>query len=175
MTKGLWVYCPSTLLSPFAHFFSYLQSKTFLNIRAVPSSAGFCSNAVLITTPSSSIHFFSFFGVLPSAPTTTGMNLMLLMFRILLISLFSSWYLSIFLLLFFTNSHVSRYSNINYGTSCLILIHYNNIWFSCLYLWSHSIIISHKIFTSSFSTTHSGACSYYFSLLFRLHFPHNLQ
>ena len=58
---------------------SYLQSKTFLITRAVPSSAAFCSNAVLIATPSSSMHFFSFFDVLPSAPTTTGMTLMLLM------------------------------------------------------------------------------------------------
>ena len=42
------------------------------------------------------MHFFSFFNILPSAPTTTGMTLMLIMFYILLISLFSSWYLSIF-------------------------------------------------------------------------------
>ena len=34
--------------------------------------------------------------MLPSAPTTTGMTLMFLMFHILLISLFSSCYLSIF-------------------------------------------------------------------------------
>ena len=74
----------------------YPQSKTFLNIRAVPSSAVFCSNVVLITIPSSSMQFFSFFDVLPSAPTTTGMTLLLLMFHILLISLFSFWYLSIF-------------------------------------------------------------------------------
>ena len=40
----------------------YPQSKTFLNIRAVPSSAVFCSNMVLITT-SSSMHFFSSFDV----------------------------------------------------------------------------------------------------------------
>ena len=40
--------------------------------------------------------FFSFFDVLPSDPTTIGMTLMLLMFHILLISLFSSWYLSMF-------------------------------------------------------------------------------
>ena len=53
---------------------SYPQSKTFLNIRAAPGSAVFCSNAMLITIPSSSIHFFSFFDMLPSAPTTTGMT-----------------------------------------------------------------------------------------------------
>ena len=46
--------------SPQARFHkSYPQFKTFLNIRAVPSSAVFCSNTVLITTPSSSMHFFS--------------------------------------------------------------------------------------------------------------------
>ena len=120
--------------SPFATFFSfffffkspqprfhksYRQSKTFLNVRAVSSSAVFCSNVVLITTPSFSMHFFSFFDMLPSAPTTTGVTLMLLMFHILLISVFSSWYLN-FLFLFFTNSYVSRYSNINYGTTSLI-------------------------------------------------------
>ena len=53
---------------------SYLQSKTFLNVRAAPSRDVFCSNAVLITTPSSSMHFVSFFDVLPDAPTTTGMT-----------------------------------------------------------------------------------------------------
>ena len=74
----------------------YPQSKILLNIRVVPSSAILCSNAVLITTPSSSMHFFSFFDMLPSAPATTGMTLMLLIFRVLLIYLFSSWYRSIF-------------------------------------------------------------------------------
>ena len=83
---------PSFLLLFFPRFCkSYPQSKTFLNIRAVSSSAVFCSNAVLITTSSSSVHYFSFFDLLSSAPTTTGMTLMLLMFHILLISLFSSW------------------------------------------------------------------------------------
>ena len=89
-------------ICPFATFFffikssqprfhkSYSQYKIFLNIRTVPSSAVFCSNAVFITTPSSSMYFFSFFDVLPSVPTTTRMTLMLLMFHILLISLFSS-------------------------------------------------------------------------------------
>ena len=72
--------------SPFATFFyqnpfpqpyfhkSNPQSNTFLNIRAVPSRAVFCSDAVLITTPSSFMQFFSLFDVLPSAPTTTGMT-----------------------------------------------------------------------------------------------------
>ena len=67
-----------------------------LNLRVVPSSAVFCSIVVLIITPSSSMHFLSFFDVLPSAPTTTGVTLMLLMFHILLISLFNSWCLSIY-------------------------------------------------------------------------------
>ena len=76
--------------SPFPTFFSlphprfhkpYPQSKTF-NIRALPSGAVFCSNAVLITTPSSFMQYFGFFDVLPSAPTTSGMTLMLLMFHI---------------------------------------------------------------------------------------------
>ena len=74
----------------------YSQSKTFLNMRPVPGSAIFCSNAVLITTPSSSMQFSSFFDLLPSAPTTTGMTLMRLMLHIILISFFSSRYLLIF-------------------------------------------------------------------------------
>ena len=69
---------------------SYPQSKIFIKIRAVPSSAVFCRNALLITTPSCSMRFFSFYNVLPSAPTTTGMTLMLLMSHVLLISVFSS-------------------------------------------------------------------------------------
>ena len=88
-------YPPPLLFLPFfsslhPHFHKlYPQFKTFLNVRAVPSSAVFCSNPVLITTPSFSMQFFSFFGVLPSAPTTTGMTLMLLMLHILLISVVS--------------------------------------------------------------------------------------
>ena len=92
--------------SPFPIFFfllpppplfpqTYLESKIFLNIQAVPSAV-FYSNAVLITTLSSSIQFFSFLDALPSAPAPPGMTLMFLMFHILLISLFSSWYFSIF-------------------------------------------------------------------------------
>ena len=92
--------------------------KTFLNIQAVPGSAVFCNNAVLITTPSSFMQFLSFFDVLPSVPTTTGMIVVLLMFHILLISPFSS---------FLANSYFSSYRIINYGTTSLILIHYNNI------------------------------------------------
>ena len=112
----------------------------------------FCSNAVLITIPSSSIHFSSFFDMLPSAPTTTGMTLMLLMFHIFFFSLVprtSQVFPSLFL--FFTNPYVFRYSNISYSTTSLIFIHYNNIWFSCLDL----SFTSHKIFTSSFSMTPS--------------------
>ena len=104
MTKGLWVYFPSPMFSKtciflyfniFSHlhlliFFPpqslfhkpYPQSKTFLNIRAVPSSAVLRSNTVLITTPSCSMQFFNSLDVLSSAPTTTGMTLMLLMFHI---------------------------------------------------------------------------------------------
>ena len=96
-----------------------------------------------MTTPTSSMKFFSFFDVLPSVPTTNGMILMLLMFRILLISLFSSWYLSIFSSSFLLLClQVSRYSNISYGTISLILIHYNNIWFPCLHI---SVTLDHNI------------------------------
>ena len=124
MTKGLWVYCPSPMFLKsctclyfyiLSHLFSFWNNfpppphllpfflyqipptpfpQILSAIRAVPSSGVFCSNVVLIT-PSSSMHFFSFFDVLPSATTTTGMTLMLPVFHILLISLFSSWYLSI--------------------------------------------------------------------------------
>ena len=37
---------------------------------------------------------------------------------------------------------VSMYSNINYGTTFLILIHYNSTWFSCLDL---SVTLDHNI------------------------------
>ena len=106
---------------------------------------------MFITTSSSSMQFFSFFDVLPSAPTTTGMTLMILKFHILLISLFSSC-ISQFLLSLFANSYVCRYSNINYGKTSLILIHYNYIWFPCL---DFSFTLDHnlKIFTSSFLKT----------------------
>ena len=152
------------------------------NIRAVPSSAVFCSNcfsvflfSVLITTPSSSMHFFSFLDVLSRAPTTTGMSLMLLMFHTLLISLFSSWYLSIF-------SFSFSLTLMSTGTAISIMAQLHSLLFTTttsgfldLISLSHWIITSHKIFTSSFSTTPSGACSYHFSLLIRFYFPQNFQ
>ena len=115
---GLWsiscfknLYFP-ILLHSFSFFFSLSNhpNPVFTNlIRNLKPSliyklslAKLLSNAVLITTSSSSMHFFSFFDVLPSAPTTTGMTLILLMFHILLISRFISWYLSISLLHFFS-------------------------------------------------------------------------
>ena len=119
----------------------YLQSKTFLNIRAVLGIAVFSSNAVLMIGPSFSMQFFGFFDMLPSSPTITRMTLMLLMFHILLIYLFSSWYISIFSF-YFLLTHVSRYSNITYGTTSLINTHYNNFWF--LYL-DISVRLDHNI------------------------------
>ena len=152
---------------------SYPQSKTFLNIRAVPSSAVFCNNVVLLTTPSSSMHFFSFFDVLPSAPTTTGMTLMLLMFHILLISLFSSWYLSIFSFSF-SLTHISPGIAISIIAQLLSFLFTTTIFgFLVLISLSHWIMTSYKIFTSSFSTASSGACSYHFSLLLRLYSPYS--
>ena len=41
--------------------------QTSSSVRAVPSSAVFCGNAMVITTPNFSLNFFSFFDMLPSA------------------------------------------------------------------------------------------------------------
>ena len=153
---------------------SYPQPKTFLKIRAVPSSTAFCSNAVLITTPSFSTQFFSFFDALPSAPTITGMTLMLLMFHILLISPFSSWYLSIFSLSF-SLTLMSLGIAISIMAQLFLFLFTTTIsGFLALTSLSHWSITYHKIFTSSFSTTPSGACSCHFPL-FRLYFPYNFQ
>ena len=134
---------------------SYPKSKTFLNIRVVPSSAV----------------FFSFFDVLPSAPTTTGMTLMLLMFHILLISLFSIWYLSIFCFSF-SLTLMSPGVGISIMAQLLsFLFTATTSGFLALISLSHWLITSHKIFTSSFLTAPSGACSYhysYYSLMFIL-------
>ena len=127
-----------------------------------------------ITTPRSSLHFFSFFDVLPSAPTTTGMTLMLLMFQILFISLFRSWYLSIFFFSF-SLTLMSPHVAISIMAQLLSFLFTTTISgflaLICLSLW---IITSHKIFTSSFSTS-SGGCSYHFLPFIRLYFPHNFQ
>ena len=158
---------------PFFHK-SYPQPKTFLKIWAVPSSTAFCSNAVLITTPSFSTQFFSFFDALPSAPTITGMTLMPLMFHILLISPFSSWYLSIFSLSF-SLTLMSPGIAISIMAQLFLFLFTTTIFgFLALTSLSHWSITYHKIFTSSFSTTPSGACSCHFPL-FRLYFPYNFQ
>ena len=121
------------------------------------------------------MHFFSFFDVLPSAPTTTEMTLMLLIFHIFLISLFGSWYLSFFSFSF-SLTLMSPCIVISIMAQLLSFSFTRTISdFLALISLSHWIITSYKIFTSSFSTTPSRACSYHFSLLFRLYFPHNFQ
>ena len=63
-----------SLFLPLPHFAPYplpRPPKTFLNILAAPSSAVFCSNAVLIKIISCSMQFFSFFDVLLSSPAST--------------------------------------------------------------------------------------------------------
>ena len=131
---------------------------------------------MLITTSSSSLHFFNFLDVLQSALTITEMTLMLLMFNILLISVFSSCYLSIFsfsfsLTLVSPDITISIMPRLLSFLSFLFTAAISG--FLPLISQSHWIITSHKIFTFSFSTTPSGACSYHFSPFFRLYFSHN--
>ena len=88
------------------------------------------------------MHFFSFFDVLPSVPTTTGMTLMLLMFHIILIFLFSSWHLSIFSFSF-SLTLMSPGIAISIMAQLLsFLFTFNNIRFSCLDL---SVTLDHNI------------------------------
>ena len=88
--KNIWVNLPICLL--FFNFFIYLS--IFFSLSNYPNPVS--TNLICNLKPYNNSKFFSFFDELPSAPNTTGMTLMLLMFHILLISLFSSWYLSIF-------------------------------------------------------------------------------
>ena len=112
------------------------------------------------------MHFFSFFDVLSSVPTTTGMSLMLLMFHILLISVFSSWYLSIFSFSF-SLTLMSPGIAISIMAQLLSFLFTTTIsGFLALISLSHWIITSHKILTSSFLTTPSRACSYRFQVVF---------
>ena len=126
---------------------------------------------MLITTPSSSMQFFSFFDVLLRAPTTISMTSMLLMFHFFFhISLFSLWYLLIF-------SFSFSLTLMSQGKAISIMVQLFSFLFTtiisdflAMISLSHWIITSHKLFTSLFSTKPSGACSYYFSLHFRLYF-----
>ena len=110
------------------HFYKpYLQSKTFFNIWAVPSSAVSSSNAVLITNPSSSMQFFSFFDV-PKCPYWNELNASNVPH--FFVSLFSSWYLSIFPFSFLLtlvslgnipqNLHFSIFNNIFWSMFILV-------------------------------------------------------
>ena len=128
MTEDLLVYCPSSMFSKTCTFlWFYILWHMF--------------SVVLKETRSASMQFFHFFDVLKRIriSITTGVTLILLIFF---------WFLSLvisichFFLLFFANFYVSRYSNINYGTNFLILIHYNIIWFPCL---DFSVTLDHKV------------------------------
>ena len=158
--------------SPFSIFFFFFsfafpqpcfhkpnpQYKTFLKIRVVLSSAIFCSNDVLITTPSSSTQCkcpYYHWNDLTVSNVSHSFDFSLFSFSFSLTLMSPGIALSIMaqLLSFLFTTAIS-------GFLALISL-------------SQWIITSHKIFTSSFSTTPSGACSYHFSLHFRLYFPRN--
>ena len=97
------------------------------------------------------------------------------MFHILLISLFSYWYLSIFP---FTVLQTPMPSGIVISIIAKFLsflfITTISSFLSTISL-SYWIKRSQKFFNSAFSTRPSGTCSYQFSFLFRLYFRHNFQ
>ena len=106
MTKSLWVYCLSPVFSKtctFLHFYILsnvlsfqIPSPIFPTFFPPPTPI---STNLVCNLKASIIYELSLvvlFDVLPSTSTTTGMTLILLMFHNLLISLFSSQYLSIF-------------------------------------------------------------------------------
>ena len=99
------------------------------------------------------------------------MTLMLLMFHILLIYFFSSWYLSIFFCSFLLTlmspgiaiSIMAQLFSFLFTTSISSFLPLISLW--------HWIITFHKIFTTSFSTAPSGAWSYHFFAAFQVTFP----
>lgn len=71
-------------------------SKTFLKILDVRNNAVFCRNPDLMVIPSLSSHVSNLLHTAPSAPTTTGTTSCCLIPHSFQISLFKSWFLSIF-------------------------------------------------------------------------------
>ena len=114
------------------------------------------------------MQFFSFFNVQPSVLTITGMALMLLMFHILLIPVFNSWYLNFFLL-FLANSP---------GIAVSIMAQLLSFLFTrTVYGFLALISLSHWIITSSkiHFQQHLDHVQTIFHFFFRLCFPHNFQ
>ena len=72
----------------------------FRRILAVPKSAAFCSNSTLTDVPISLRCFSNAFGIVPSAPTTTGTTFTLTCHN-LQSSLTKSWYFYTFIILVF--------------------------------------------------------------------------
>ena len=117
---------------------------------------------MLITIPISSMQFFSFFDVHPIAPTITGMTLIVQMFQILLISFFSSWYLSIFSFSFLLIL-ISPDIAISIVAQLLSFLFTTTIpSFLAFIFLSYCIITFHKIFWSMFIPL----CSYVHRLIF---------
>ena len=96
------------------------------------------------------------------------------MFHIPLISLFTSCYLSICSFSFSRTLMSPRIAKSIMIQLVSFLFTKTISGFLALISLSYWITTSHKIVTSSFSTT-PRACSYHFSVLIRLHFRHNLQ
>ena len=122
-------------------------------------------NIVLITTPSFSMQFFSFFDLLPSAPTITGM-----------ISLFNFWYLSI-VYFSFSLTLMSPVIGISIMAQPLSFLFTTTICgFRALISLSHWIITSHKIFSSAFQRhllEHVHTIFTAFQVVFLTQFPMN--
>ena len=175
MIKGLWVYGPSPMFSKtctFLYFYTLSHLLSFWKSFPPPAHLPICLFIVL---------FFFFFS-LSNHPNLVSTNLIALMCELFLSSgvfcsnsvLITTPISSMHFFCFFDElpSALST-TGITLMNSFLFIRTISG--FLALISLSHWIITSHKILTSSFSATPYRACSYHFSLLFRLYFPHNFQ
>ena len=135
-------------------YVSYLLlqlSNSFLRILAMPNKAVFCNKPVLMVTPSFWSHASNLLLTTRSAPTTTVTTSRCLILHSLPISLFRSWYFSIYSLPF-SNTLWSQGEPIS--TMIALLFSFSTITMSGLLAsitWPH-LVISHKILHFPFST-----------------------
>ena len=106
---------------------SLLLNEYFLNVLAVPSKTVFCTCAVPTVIPICFNLLPNCLGIAPKEPITNGMTFHIpLTFHIFCNFLPSLFFYFILLLLF--NHTISRNCKINYFTTSLLPINYNQIW-----------------------------------------------
>ena len=150
--------------------FKFMYMYTFHNlisntILAIANRQAFCKILTVTLRCNIFSQFLKDWWIMPSALMMTDIMVRFWHCHICFTSLFKSWFFSTFSFSFSANLVLN-------GHATSIPIHFLHFFWSttissleCSVTWSVYIVMSHKIFKSSFSITIGGLWSYHFSMI----------